>query len=138
MERIKFLSSEEKIETLKDLIQNVGNENIREKIEQEVDNLALENRRAEEQILEVKDIQYETQLDFRNQLAELKVFKEKSKIWLAFLNREPAATILGALLLIVFGISLIMFVFIEKTIPDIISGTFFTILGYFFGQSSNK
>ena len=138
LERIKHLSNQEKIGALRGLIKNVDDEDIREKIGKEVDDLALENRRSEEQILEIKEVQHETQLDFQNRINELNLFKEKSKVYLSFLDREPAATVLGAILLIVFGISLIVFVFIRTPIPDIISGTFFTILGYFFGQSSSR
>ncbi len=63
--------------------------------------------------------------------------ERKSKIWLSFLQRESAASLIGAVVLLLLTLSLIGGMICGKE-SQIISNGFLVILGYFFGQSSSK
>ncbi|MGX1809698.1 hypothetical protein ACWIGI_28590 [Nocardia sp. NPDC055321] len=75
-----------------------------------------------------------------------KFFSEMQKVELAerkwamrrsLLEREPAAVLIGGLLLIVIGGALLVAMFTHTEVPELVASAFLLILGFFFGQSSS-
>ncbi len=54
------------------------------------------------------------------------------------LEREPAAVLVGGVLLVVISIALIVAMFAHTPVPEIVSSGFLLILGFFFGQNSSR
>lgn len=81
------------------------------------------------------------QIDAENQAEEAKAQREdraarsRADRWLSFLAREPVACVVGAVLLLILGASLVVAMFLDTTPATVISNAFLLILGYFFGQS---
>ncbi|WP_327096979.1 hypothetical protein OIE68_45135 [Nocardia vinacea] len=71
-------------------------------------------------------------------MSRLEYRKELWRMRKSMLDREPAAVLLGGLLLVVFGGTLIAAMFLHTEISQIISSAFLMILGFFFGQTSSR
>ncbi|MBF6173375.1 hypothetical protein [Nocardia blacklockiae] len=56
----------------------------------------------------------------------------------SLLEREPAAVLIGGLLLMIMATGLLVGMFTHTSTPEIISSAFLLILGFFFGQSTNR
>ncbi|MFI6959650.1 hypothetical protein ACIBJI_40065 [Nocardia sp. NPDC050408] len=82
----------------------------------------------------------------RRQLEEYEARKrvdleQKKHTWalrLALLERDPAAVLIGGLLLVALTAALITGMFTHTEVPEIVSSAFLLILGFFFGQSNNR
>ena len=74
----------------------------------------------------------------RNAIARIELLERRSKVWLSFLERESAATIIGSVLIIIITVAQIIAVFHSIPPSDILNNAFLLILGYFFGQTTNK
>ena len=61
-----------------------------------------------------------------------------SKVLLSFIERESAATIIGAILLIIIALAHVASLAFKLSIPETLDSAFLLILGYFFGQSTNR
>jgi hypothetical protein len=140
LERIRILSSNEKIETIQDLINRVTNEEVKTKLEKEVNELRDEAQRLREQSKEVEKEQNQERAKSQAELAKLNIelFERRSKVWFTLLERESAATILGGILLLIVLVAQVAAIFTKFTIPEILNNAFLIILGYFFGQSTNE
>ncbi|MBD2103593.1 hypothetical protein [Leptolyngbya sp. FACHB-261] len=140
LEKIRILSSNEKIETIQDLINRVNNEEIKKKLEKEVNELRDEAQRLREQSKEVEQEQNQERVKSQADLAKLNIelFERRSKVWFTLLERESAATILGGILLFIILIAHVTAIFTKFSIPEILNNAFLIILGYFFGQSTNE
>ena len=68
----------------------------------------------------------------------MELWERRSKVLRSFLERESAATIIGAILLIVITLAHIASLAFGLSIPETLNSAFLLILGYFFGQSSNQ
>ncbi|MFD0366316.1 hypothetical protein ACFQZZ_33190 [Nocardia sp. GCM10030253] len=67
--------------------------------------------------------------------------EQKKHTWalrLALLERDPAAVLIGGLLLVALTAALITGMFTHTGVPEIVSSAFLLILGFFFGQSNNR
>jgi len=139
LEKIRTLSTNEKIESIQDLIDQVGDENLKVKLNQEVTDLRNEAQRLREQSKEVDQEQAQeaikTQIDFERLKIEL--FERRTKVWFSLLERESAATIIGGILLLIIILAHVIAIFSKFSIPEILNNAFLIILGYFFGQSTN-
>lgn len=69
---------------------------------------------------------------------ELEVAERKSAIRRSWLERESIASLLGAFLLLVLGVALIVAMFTNTAPPEIVTSAFLLILGYFFGQTTDR
>ena len=69
---------------------------------------------------------------------DMKKAKTKSEIWQSFLARESIASIVGGLLLILSIAAVFIAMLLKLTLPDIITNSFYVILGYFFGQATSS
>jgi hypothetical protein len=140
LERIRVLSANEKIETIQDLVNNVEDEEVKKKIGKEIEGLRYESQRLREQSKEVEEGQSEERIKIQIDLARLnaEIFERRSKVWFSLLERESAATILGGVLLLIILVAHVTAIFSKFSIPEILNNAFLIILGYFFGQSTNK
>lgn len=139
LERIRILSANEKIESIQDLINQVDDENVKFKLNQEVADLKDEAQRLREQSKEVEQEQTQEAIKTQTELERLKIelFERRSKVWFSLLERESAATILGGVLLLIIMVAHVTAIFSKFSIPEILNNAFLIILGYFFGQSTN-
>lgn len=62
----------------------------------------------------------------------------KAKLWQSWFTRESIASLMGALLLFIFGLCVVYAMISHTAIPDLLSNAFLLILGYFFGQSTGR
>lgn len=138
LERIELLSANAKIESIQDLINEVTDEQLKVKLEQEIINLRDEARHFKQQTLEIDQEQTQEEFKTQTELARLKMelFERRSKIWFSLLERESAATILGGILLFIILVTHVAAIFAKFSIPEILNNAFLIILGYFFGQST--
>ncbi|MBF5001832.1 hypothetical protein IRT45_32405 [Nocardia sp. BSTN01] len=68
----------------------------------------------------------------RHELSE-----RKWKMRTSLLEREPAAVLIGAVLLAAMALALIVGMFIHTPPPDLLGNAFLLILGFFFGQTTS-
>ncbi len=71
-------------------------------------------------------------------LKRINFMKQRWEARKAMLEREPAAVLVGAILLLGIAVALIVAMFTNTTVPDIIASGFLLILGFFFGQNSTR
>lgn len=135
LERINELSAEEKIERLQSLSENIAEEDIRQKLAEGLKALQEEATKYKQEVQDVAARETEEKIKLEREVAQQKVevFERKSKIWLSFLQRESAASLIGAVVLLLLTLALI---FGKES--QILSNGFLVILGYFFGQSSSR
>jgi len=139
LERIRTLSTNKKIESIQDLINQVGEENLKVKLNQEVTDLKSEAQRLREQSKDVDQKQSQEAIKTQIELERLKIeqFERRTKVWFSLLERESAATIIGGILLLIIIVAQVTAIFLKFSIPEILNNAFLIILGYFFGQSTN-
>ena len=138
LDLIKTKSRNEKISSLEDLINNVGDDELRNKIESELEELNTQTTEFEEQAKELS--KEEKEIESSKQLLEisktkLELLEKKSQIWLTILAKESIASIIGAFLLIIIAICLLVSMFLGIETTEIIESAFLLILGYFFGHA---
>lgn len=139
LERIRTLSTNEKIESIQDLLNQVGDEDLKVRLNQEVTDLRSEAQRLREQSKEVDQEESQEAIKTQTELERLKIelFERRTKVWFSLLERESAATIIGGILLLVITVAHVTAIFSKFSIPEILNNAFLIILGYFFGQSTN-
>lgn len=69
---------------------------------------------------------------------QLKTFASKWQVRKEMLQREPAAVMVGAILLLGMALSFIVAMFISIEVPQILASGFLLVLGFFFGQNSDR
>lgn len=72
------------------------------------------------------------------ELARLNIIRRRWEVRKAMLEREPAAVLVGGLLLLGIAGALVVAMFTHTTVPEILSSGFLLILGFFFGQNSTR
>jgi hypothetical protein len=140
LQRIRLLKGEEKIETIQDLVRNIPDEKVQEKLNREISELKSESQKIREQEQQVQKVQNEEQVRTQLEIAKLsmELFERRSKVWLSFLERESVATILGEILLILITLAQIGSMLLKIPPSDTLNNTFLVVLGYFFGQSTGR
>ncbi|MGR0482015.1 MAG: hypothetical protein ACTFAL_11590 [Candidatus Electronema sp. V4] len=86
---------------------------------------------------ELSSLKEETEAKIKLEQHRIDGLERKSKIWLSFLQRESAASIIGGIVLLMLTVALISGMIFGRE-SQILSNGFLVILGYFFGQSSSK
>jgi hypothetical protein len=71
----------------------------------------------------------------RNEQLVSDIHREKAQIWQRFFDRNSVASIVGGLLAMFLGITVIVAMFTAVAPTDVVSNAFLLILGYFFGQT---
>ncbi|CAI8913662.1 putative DUF2203 domain-containing protein [Chryseobacterium sp. IT-36CA2] len=124
------------IDSIKNIIEDLPNEELRKKIDAGFEDLKEQTKKFED-ILKETDNKFPTnEIEIRRY--ELELFDKKTEIWLKILAKESIASILGGILLIVLTICLICIMFLKREPIKIVETAFLLILGYFFGQSTSK
>uniref|UniRef100_UPI0040569063 hypothetical protein n=1 Tax=Candidatus Electronema sp. TaxID=2698783 RepID=UPI0040569063 len=113
-------SIDKKFDNLQNIIINISDTEIRNKMNNELSSL-----------------KEETELKIKLEQQRIDGLERKSKIWQSFLQRESAASIIGGIVLLMLTVALISGMICGKE-SQILSNGFLVILGYFFGQSSSK
>jgi hypothetical protein len=139
LDRINLLRGEEKIVNLRDLIERVPEENIRTDLQKEIDSLEAHAQKYSEQTEEIDEAQEKEKIRIKAEIDALSVktelFERRSKVLQSFLERESVATIIGGILLLIFGVAYVFAMFLHIVPLDIMNNSFLVILGYFFGQT---
>jgi uncharacterized membrane protein len=71
-------------------------------------------------------------------LFDVELKERKSAIYRSWLERESVASIVGAFLLLMLGISLVVAMFVGTAATEIVTSSFLLVLGYFFGQATDR
>lgn len=129
LSRIQEISSNKKIENLQGLVGQLSEGEIKDKLSEELKALLEESQKYRQEIQAAS----ETETKIKLEQQRLDGLERKSKIWLSFLQRESAASLIGAIVLLLLTLALI---FGKES--QILSNGFLVILGYFFGQSSSR
>lgn len=131
IDRINELSANEKMENLQGLVEQLTEGDIKTNLKRELTELQHEASKYKEELRDITTRETEAKIKFEQQ--RIDSFERKSKIWLSFLQRESAASLIGAIVLLLLTLALI---FGKES--QILSNGFLVILGYFFGQSSTR
>jgi hypothetical protein len=140
LDRVRSIKGERKIESIQDLIKTVSDEELRVKLEREVDVLKTESQQLQQEAKEVEQARQQQSAKTKEELDRIavEVLERRSKVWRSFLERESVATIIGSLLLVIITIAMLVAMFAQLPTSDIVNNAFLLILGYFFGQTINK
>ncbi|NUP29656.1 MAG: hypothetical protein HOQ44_23760 [Nocardia sp.] len=74
------------------------------------------------------------EVELQNVVRDLR--ERRSKMRWSPLQREPIAVLLGAFLLVGFSLVLVIAMFTDTAVPDVVMNMILLILGFFFGQSA--
>ena len=137
LDRIRHLRSEEKVESLRDLVAKVSDETVRTKLTEEIEQFEADSKSLQDEVRTVDEAKTEEEVRVKVELAKLQteIFERRSKVWQSFIEKESVATIVGSLLLIMLTIALIVAMFTGTEPTDILMNAFLVVLGYFFGQT---
>ncbi|MEV0467057.1 hypothetical protein AB0I30_21080 [Nocardia tengchongensis] len=86
------------------------------------------------------ELDAKVRVDADDEAKELRRIEFMERRWRArksMLDREPAAVLVGAVLLGVLTIALILAMFIHTVVPDVLTSMVLLILGFFFGQTAS-
>ncbi|WP_280428814.1 hypothetical protein [Nocardia brasiliensis] len=72
------------------------------------------------------------------ELRRVEVQERRWRMRKSMLEREPAAVLIGGLLLLILTGTLIVGMFTSTEIPEILGNSFLLILGFFFGQTTHR
>ncbi|MBU3063194.1 hypothetical protein KO481_16865 [Nocardia sp. NEAU-G5] len=75
--------------------------------------------------------------DVALEIRKIEIQERRWKMRKSILDREPAAVLVGAVLLAVLTVALIFAMFFHTPVPEILSSAFLLILGFFFGQTAS-
>ncbi|MGW4771834.1 hypothetical protein ACWEO2_27820 [Nocardia sp. NPDC004278] len=104
-------------------------------VRQELSHLVTEvQRRQEELDAKIKAAGDEDARAVR----KIELQKRRWEMRRSMLDREPAAVLIGGLLLVVIGVALLIAMFTHTAVPEIVSSAFLLILGFFFGQTTSS
>jgi hypothetical protein len=133
LDRIQELSSNEKIGNLQELVDQLSGGEIKDKLLSELTVLREDAAKYNQEMKKIAT----TEAAIKLEQHRIDGLERKSKIWLSFLQRESAASIIGGIVLLMLTVALISGMIFGRE-SQILSNGFLVILGYFFGQSSSK
>ncbi len=137
IDRIKDTASSERIDNINKLLNDLPEEGVKREINKELSALQEEIFKHEQGVQEISDLETDAKIKIKLEQQRIDGLERKSKIWLSFLQRESAASIVGAVVLLLLTLALIVgMVFGWES--QVLSNGFLVILGYFFGQSSSR
>ncbi|WP_280392796.1 hypothetical protein [Nocardia wallacei] len=117
-------------------------DSIEESVEAKVSDPEL-RRELSELVGQIRAQQQQQTTDIRahdeaGELARLEIMARRWEVRKAMLEREPAAVLVGGILLVGLAAALIVAMFIHTPVPEILANGFLLILGFFFGQNSSR
>lgn len=131
-EELRLLSAREQISEIRDAVEaKVEDEQVR----QELSDLVSEIQRRQEEL----DAKLESEeAEATREMRKIEIQERRWQLRKSILEREPAAVVIGGLLLIVIAVALLIAMFTHTAVPEIVSSAFLLILGFFFGQSTGS
>jgi hypothetical protein len=140
LDRIKSLAGDERVESIRALVEKVTDEEAKQRLLAELDKHETAARDLEVQEQQVQRVEAKTEEELGLEIAKgrFDLFERRSRILRGFLERESVATIIGALLLLVLVTVMIVAMFVNRETSDVITNSFLIILGYFFGQKAGR
>lgn len=142
LDRIAMLGGKAQASTLRDLVADVQDQDVKARLNTEVSRLEAAAEDFAKETREVERAARLAEIGFQSAYSEARLEMERSERRAAirerFLERESVATIVGGVLLIVLTAALIAAMFTTTAVPEIVSNGFFIILGYFFGQTAGR
>jgi hypothetical protein len=131
---------------MSDLIEDVLNgvddpirrDSLAESIERQVSKAIIDANAVQVEVQKVNQQREQIEFDVAVQEREVAVQERRSRMRRSWFERESIASIIGALLLLLLGITLIIAMFTGTTAPEIVTSAFLLILGYFFGQATDR
>jgi hypothetical protein len=142
LDRVASLGGQAQASSLRDLVAEVEDADVRARLLAEVDQLQDQAKEYVRETRQVEDAARLEEIRVQSRYSEARLEMERRERQAAirqrFLERESVATIVGGFLLIVLTCTLIVAMFTATTVPEILSNGFFIILGYFFGQTAAR
>jgi hypothetical protein len=68
----------------------------------------------------------------------MEVRQHRWEIYRSLIEREPVASLVGAIILLALVTALIVAMFTHTVVPGLVTNAFLLVLGYFFGHSSTR
>ncbi|MFI2228937.1 hypothetical protein [Nocardia testacea] len=131
-ERITAIATQEQMAEIKGAVESkVQDPQVRQELSDLVSELAQQQQElaAKLQAQEGADAQ---------EMRRIEIQERKWRMRKSLLDREPAAVLIGGLLLIVITAALIIAMFANTAVPEILASSFLMILGFFFGQTAGR
>ncbi len=140
LERIKLIKENQGIQSLRDMIGSISENDVKEKLEKKINEISsFASKQAEEtKKIENERIKAEIESQERLQKLEIEMMEKRANIRRSYFEKDSVAPFIGGALLLVLGGCLIVAMFTDIESTEIIDNTFLLILGYFFGQSVIK
>ncbi|QRA44309.1 hypothetical protein [Chryseobacterium cucumeris] len=138
MKRITELEQTQSVKSIEKLVEEINDSDLKERFEDQINELKEANKRLEDELSSIgeKKVLFAEEIEFSKHRTEM--MEKKYNIFLKFLDKESVASIVGAILLLLMGISLIIMMFYKINPIQIVQSAFLLILGYFFGHSKNN
>jgi hypothetical protein len=130
LERLEALGGAKRIESLRQLIETLQDEDLKSQLRNELDELKVQEERLQSERRRLEEAAQSSSS------VAVVALRDKLEAWQQFLGRESVASIAGGLMMVAFGISLIVVMFVGGEVSDIVANAFLVILGYFFGQGA--
>lgn len=140
LERIRELKGEQNVESLRGIVEEMHESEVRVKLEKGIEELKNQSETLMRQTQEVEQARLQEERISHEKIArlEMEMKERRARIWQAFLEKESVATIIGSFLLIVLTICMIIAMFTSVQSTEILNNAFLLILGYFFGQTVGR
>jgi hypothetical protein len=137
LRRINVLSSQQQVSEIRDVIvDSLAGHGATDELLKSIE--AISDRAAEHsRDLELQAERADQQRE-RYMRLEVELKERRSAIYRSWIERESIASIVGAILLLGLGIAIVVAMFVGTTVTEVVTGSFLVILGYFFGQTTNK
>jgi hypothetical protein len=137
VERIGELRSQERIGGLRELIEQLPDQDGKQNLSERLDALERTASEAEEQAHIAAAERSAAQFEHERQLAllEMHLAERRSKLRSAWWAREALTPMIGTVLLLGLTMALVVAMFAQVEVPALISNSFLIVLGYFFAQS---
>jgi hypothetical protein len=139
LDRLRVIGDEANIHTLREFIdKKIIDIETREEFEKQLDELEKNSQQISEESRALAQSQNLLVLERERHVLQIESLERRSKVWLSFLEKESASTLIGAIILIMITTCLIVAMFIGRDTLQVLGNGFLVILGYFFGQASRR
>jgi hypothetical protein len=139
LDRLRVVEDEEKMHTLRDFIaKRITDTETRREFENQLDALERNSQQISAESHALVQRQNLFVLEKERQILQMESLERRSKVWLSFLEKESASTLIGAIILILITTCLIVAMFLGRDTLQVLGNGFLVILGYFFGQASRR
>ncbi|GAA5021814.1 hypothetical protein [Streptomyces siamensis] len=140
LERIKELRPQEQLASVRrDVLENVVDSDLKEQVLTLIDDrLAAEKELSAQLDKESKALERTAEVRAAQMRLDVELKERRSEIYKSLLERETVAGLIGPILLLLLAVSLIIAMFTQTQITTTVSNSFLLVLGYFFGQTTNR